>query len=497
MKKEKRRIRLSANRQGEILEKFMQEQGKDEFRRDDLKAWLSSQFEWFRSLPETAKASRISDFISRLKKMSGDKFRVLSRGGGKESVFKISDEPEPIKTPKRKYTEKFKRLYILIEWAYNSPIGVSKKDACKILNYKNEGISTQGLESINNQIKAMTGYSPFTMNKSHTFTDYDILEIDKEAVSLILEEYEDDLGGLELKNFKSSFVEEVKTVIKSDYNILKLFKESGEIKFSTGDADKLRKYMFSTVTAGTNEVAEKFQRLLKTRYDADLKIIGHPRYGFEIESWEALDLTLDRIKTLYENYFGKEIIPTKTVEEKEVFTEKEEVMINIIEQHIFHGKDGKMYLSELWKRLDEVEIKRGWDLLGLLKKSEQFKVEQHSDSNTYGLEYLITFSPKPIIYEEEEEKKEVIANENKEEPDTIYKALVGVKERGELSSVLNPREKQKFAEEYYIYSVEVDMKDKKAILEYLKLYWSTPNTVIELQDDVSGLEDKLKKILIS
>lgn len=494
MKKEKRRIRLSANRQGEILEKFMQEQGKDEFGRDDLKAWLSSQFEWFRSLPETAKASRISDFISRLKKMSGDKFRVLSRGGGKESVFRISDEPEPIKTPKRKYTEKFKRLYILIGWAYNSPIGVSKKDACKILNYKSEGISTQGLESINNQIKAMTGCSPFVMNKAHTFTDYDILEIDKEAASLILTEYEDDLGGLEL-NFKSSFIEEVKTVMKSDYNILRLFKESGEIRFSTGDADKLRKYMFSTVTAGTSEVAEKFQRLLKTRYDADLKIIGHPRYGFEIESWDALDLALDRIKALYKNYFGEEIIPTKTVEEKKVFTEKEEIIINIIEQHIFHGKDGKMYLSELWNRLDEIEIKRGWDLLGLLKKStEQFKVEQHS--NTYGLEYLITFSPKPIIYEEE--KKEVIANENKEEPDStsIYKALVGVKERGELASILNPREKQKFAEEYYLYSVEVDMRNKEAVLEFLKLYWSTPNTVISLQDDALGLEDKLKKILI-
>jgi len=490
MKKEKRRIRLSEDRQGEILEKFMQEQGEEEFERDDLKAWLSSQFEWFRSLPETAKASRISGFISRLKKMSGDKFRVLSRGGGKESIFKISDKLEP-KTSKRKYTEKFKRLYLLIGWAYNSPIGVSKKDACKILNYKNEGISTQGLESINNQIKAMTGYSPFTMNKSHTFTDYDILEIDKETAGLILEEYEDDLGGLELKNFKSSFVEEVKKVIKSDYNILRLFKESGEIKFSTGEADKLRKYMFSTVTAGTSEVAKKFQRLLKARYNADLKIIGLPRYGFEIESWDALDLTLDKIKALYENYFGEDIIPTKTVEEKEIFTEKEKVMINMIEQHVFHGKDGKMYLSELWKKLDEIEIKRGWDLLGLLKKSEQFKIEQHS--GTYGLEYLITFS-KPIIYEEEE-KKEIIA---KEEPDTttIYKALVGVKERGELASILNPREKKKFAEEYYIYSVEVDTENKEAVLEYLKLYWSTPNTVIEL-DDAPRLEDKLKKILIS
>ena len=492
MEKEKRRIRLSANKQEEILKKFMQEQGKEEFGRDDLRVWLSSQFEWFRSLSETAKASRISDFISRIKKISGDKFRVLSRGGGKESVFKISDEPEPIKTPKRKYTEKFKRLYILIGWAYNSPIGVSKKDASKILNYKSDGISMQGLESINNQIKAMTGYSPFTMDKSHTFTDYDILEIDKEAASLILEEYEDDLGGLELKNFKSSFVEEVKTAIKSDYNILRLFKESGEIKFSTGDADKLRKYMFSTVTAGTSDVAEKFQRLLKTRYNADLKIIGHPRYGFEIESWDALDLTLDRIKALYENYFGEEIIPTKTVEEKEV-SEKEEVMISIIEQHIFHGKDGKMYLSELWKRLDEIEIKRGWDLLRLLKKSEEFKIEQHS--GTYGLEYLITFSPKPIIYEEE--KKEIIAN--KEEPDTtttiIYKALVGVKERGGLASILNPREKQKFAEDYFLYSIEVNMKDREAVLEYLKLYWSTPNTVIELDDAL--VEDKLKKILIS
>ena len=170
-----------------------------------------------------------------------------------------------------------------------------------------------------------------------------------------------------------------------------------------------------------------------------------------------------------------------------------EVMISIIEQHIFHGKDGKMYLSELWKRLDEIEIKRGWDLLGLLKKSEEFKIEQHS--GTYGLEYLITFSPKPIIYEEE--KKEIIAN--KEEPDTtttiIYKALVGVKERGGLASILNPREKQKFAEDYFLYSIEVNMKDREAVLEYLKLYWSTPNTVIELDDAL--VEDKLKKILIS
>ena len=129
MEKSEKRMRLSIEKQHELLGKFVSEQGESEFGVKELNDWFE-QFGWYSKLPEKTKESRVSRFVSTMKKMYGDKFRTTSHhGGGHVSMWRISDKQleEKPKTREEKRNEKFKRLYLLVRKAYDSKLGVSKK----------------------------------------------------------------------------------------------------------------------------------------------------------------------------------------------------------------------------------------------------------------------------------------------------------------------------------------------------------------------------------
>lgn len=505
MENKEKRTRLSMEKQQELLGQFISERGETEFGVKELNDWFS-KFGWYSKLPEKTKEYRLIGFISVMKKMYGEKFRTVSQGGGHPSVWKISDS-EPTPEPKEKKTkrpnERFERLYLLVRKAYNSKIGVSKKDAVRILGYETEGISTQGLDSVNNRLEKTTGYRPFKMDKTHVFTGYDVITVDKEMASLIIEEYYKELGDLEVPVFESEYEAEVKAVIRKDYQNLLMFKKSGMVKFRGGEAEKFRKSVIGMTTMAADEVAEKYQETLKKRYNLELEIIGTPKWGFKVTSKEDLKDALIRIEKIFAEYFCEEIVPSERTEwEKETKrelapTDREKSMLGVIERDIFKGQTGNMFLSDLWGFMDTLGIKRGWDLLGLLKKNpDKFKIDQ-KDHSGY-TEVYVKYTAPTILPTTTPDIPEVVEPENEypsqpEERKQTYKAYVGFSSREDKpSELLSPREMQKYKEDY-IYEIEVNLEDKKAVLEYLKLYWTSGNTIIA--EDKRKTEEMMVKIL--
>ena len=504
MENKEKRTRLSMEKQKDLLGKFISEREETEFGVKELNDWFS-KFEWYSKLPEKTKESRLIGFISVMKKMYGEKFRTISQGGGHPSVWKISDS-EPTIEPKKKTkrpNERFERLYLLIRKAYNSKIGVSKKDAVRILNYETESISTQGLDSVNNRLEKTTGYRPFKMDKTHVFTRHDVITVDKEMASLIIEGYYKELGDLEVPVFESEYESEVKAVIRKDYQNLLMFKKSGMIKFRGGEAEKFRKSVIGIATISADKVAEKYQETLKKRYDIELEIIGTSRWGFEVTSKEDLKDALIRIENIFAEYFCEEIVPSERTErEKETKreltpTDREKSMLGVIERDIFKGHDGNMFLSDLWSTFDTLGIKRHWDLLGLLKKyPEKFKISQ-KDHLGY-TEVYVKYTAPTILPTTTPDIPEMVEPENEypsqpEERKQTYKAYVGFCSRVDKpSELLIPKEKQKYKEDY-IYEIEVNLEDKRAILEYLKLYWTSGDTIIA--EDKRKTEEMMVQIL--
>lgn len=504
MENKEKRMRLSMEKQQKLLGQFISERGETEFGVKELNDWFE-QFGWYSKLPEKTKEYRLIGFISVMKKMYGEKFRTISQGGGHPSVWKISDSeptPEPKKKTKRP-NERFEKLYLLIRKAYNSKIGVSKKDAVRILGYETESISTQGLDSVNNRLEKTTGYRPFKMDKTHVFTGYDVITVDKEIASLIIEEYYKELGDLEVPVFESEYEAEVKAVIRKDYQNLLMFKKSGVVKFRGGEAEKFRKSVIGMTTMGADEVAEKYQEILKKRYDLELEIIGTSRWGFEVTSKEDLKDALIRIEKIFAEYFCEKIVPSERTElEKETKrelapTDREKSMLGVIERDIFKGQTGNMFLSDLWSTFDTLGIKRGWDLLGLLKKNpEKFKIDQ-KDHLGY-TEVYVKYTAPTILPTTTPDIPEMVEPENEypsqpEERKQTYKAYVGFCSRVDKpSGLLIPKEKQKYREDY-IYEIEVNLEDKRAILEYLKLYWTSGDTIIA--EDKRETEEMMVQIL--
>lgn len=502
MENKEKRMRLSMEKQQELLGQFISERGETEFGVKELNDWFS-KFGWYSKLPEKTKESRLIGFISVMKKMYGEKFRTISQGGGHPSVWKISDSeptPEPKKKTKRP-NERFERLYLLVRKAYNSKIGVSKKDAVRILGYETESISTQGLDSVNNSLEKTTGYRPFKMDKTHVFTGYDVITVDKEIASLIIEEYYKEFGDLEVPVF-GEYEAEVKAVIRKDYQNLLMFKKSGMVKFRGGEAEKFRKSVVGMTTIGADEVAEKYQETLKKRYGIELEIVGTSRWGFEVLSKEDLKDALIRIENIFAECFCEEIVSSERTEwEKETKrelapTDREKSMLGVIERDIFKGQTGNMFLSDLWSTFDTLGIKRGWNLLGLLKKyPEKFKIDQ-KDHLGY-TEVYVKYTAPTILPTTTPDIPEMVEPENKypsqPEERKTYKALVGCSSRQDKpSELLNPQEVKKYREDY-VYSIEVDLENKKAILEYLKLYWTSEETMIA--EDMRETEEMMVQIL--
>ena len=282
-----------------------------------------------------------------------------------------------------------------------------------------------------------------------------------------------------------------------------MFKKSGKILFRGGEAEKFRKSVIGMTTIGADEVAEKYQETLKKRYGLELEIIGTSRWGFEVTSKEDLKDALIRIENIFAEYFCEEIVPSERTEwEKETkrelaLTDREKSMLGVIERDIFKGQDGNMFLSDLWITFDNLGIKRGWDLLGLLKKNpEKFKISQKDHlGNT---EVYVKYTAPTILPTTTPDIPEMVEPENEyplqpEERKQTYKAYVGFSSREDKpSELLIPREMQKYKEDY-IYEIEVNLEDKKAILEYLKLYWTSGNTIIA--EDMKKTEEMMVQIL--
>lgn len=498
MENKEKRMRLSMEKQKDLLGKFISEQGESKFGVNNLKDWFS-QFGWYTKLSESAKKSRLTGFIALMKEMCGEKFRTVSQGGGRNSVWIISEEPLPEQPKRKNHSERTERLYLLVKKAYESKIGVSKTDAAQILGHETIKISTQGLISINSRLERLTGFAPLKMDKSHTFTEYDVITVDRDAASLIVEE----IGDLEVPVFESKYETEVRAAIRRDYQNLLMFKKSGRVMFKGGDAEKLRKSIMGATTIGADKVAEKYQETLRKRYGIELEIIGVPNRGFEIASKDDLKEALIKIESVFAEYFCEDIVPSERTEwrketERELtLTEQEIFKLSVIEENIFKGQSEGMFLSDLWKGFDNLGIKRGWDLLGLLKKNpEKFKIDQ-KDHLGY-TEVYVKYTAPTILPTTTPDIPEMVEPENEypsqpEERKQTYKAYVGFSSREEKpSELLIPREMQKYKEDY-IYEIEVNLEDKKVVLEYLKLYWTSGDTIIA--EDKRKIEEMMVQIL--
>jgi hypothetical protein len=53
----------------------------------------------------------------------------------------------------------------------------------------------------------------------------------------------------------------------------------------------------------------------------------------------------------------------------------------------------------------------------------------------------------------------------------------------------------RFAGEYYLYHITVRLDDKKAVLEYLKTYWTNESTFVVDDNTPYYWENQLKKVL--
>lgn len=475
MKNGEKRTYVSMKKQDELLAKFVQQHGGAGFTTADLLDWFD-QFEWFRKLSKNSRESRVFGFISILKKKYGENLKKMNRT--RPYLWKIESETPKIKDPE---VRNFGKLGKLVSVVYNSKLGgISKKDAAKILGYKDSNaINTGVICSINERIERATGFKPFMIDKTHTFVSYDVITINKEMASLIIESYKE-LQDITPLSLESEYEKDVKAMIRRDYNNLKLFEKSGKIRVASGDGERFRKSVIGEECLGADKLAERYQEVLKARYGVELEVFGQPRKEYGVGSLEDLKLALDTIKYFFAETFGEEIIhyekpetPTIQLSEEDYGSpEFESNILGILKDNVFKGKQYMMTLPDIWKNLENLGIKRGWGLLELLKKHpENFRVEMNSKPGY--VESEITYIPtiEPKIQQEVEEEYKPESPKVEEKVTTKLEVLVGLQDRDyKLSELLEPQEFQKYREDY-IYSITVDLGNKKSILEYLKLYY--------------------------
>ena len=515
MKTEKR-VYLSKGKQIEIIENFFTSYGAEkEFSIKDLDRFLAG-YDWYIKTPEPAKYARLENLIALMKNSYGERIKRINDGEiGVPAKWVLEGSPKA--EPKAKKIEKpavkkkrgcsLKRVnefYNLIKIASESKIGISKREIRVCMNYKTKMLTENNIKSLNNLFELETGFRPLIIDKSHKFVDYDVLHVDNEMASLILEELLKKLKGVEPASpvIEDGLEKVVKSTIRKDYDLLKMFKKkSRKLSFRGGGAERFKKSIVGTQTLSASVVAERFQETLDRRYGIKLDIFGLPKGGFELRSSEEdLKDALIKIESIFAEYFCEDIVPREYTEwEKETKreltpTDQEKSMLGVIERDIFKDKDGDMFLSDMWNSFDTLGIKRGWDLIGLLKKNpEKFKID-YKDHKGYTEVYVRYTAPvieisEPVVVipettasdilpsdvgpenelqQKEEEKKEEIRKEEGGEYQ-IYFGFTNEEDLIELCKNPSCVQIDKDGEYYMCVFFANNSMDKKTMLELLRL----------------------------
>lgn len=500
MENKEKRTRLGKEQRLEIIKAFVAQQCGKEFTVETFIGYLEG-FDWFKKLSDQSKSERALRYIKEMKEYFGDNFKQIRKGAGNRPgkyVVSETEETKPEETKPETYnTEEIRKLYLVVKKVDESRVGVSKKDVAELTGIKLTG---NWLDTINTSLENMTGYRPFILVKSE-FVNYDILRIaDKEVAKLVIQELAEKLDGPEpiMPSF-NDFETFIKKVIRNDYITLKMFLPSNTIYYKNGDLVRFRKAILgekSKVTIGIDRVAEIFQEMLKRRYGIDLSFVGRSRNYVCVMDSENREKTRDalkRIEEVFAEYFCEDIVNReRTIWEQENQksnepSSDEKSKLEIIENIIFKGKDGGIYLSELWKKFDKLNIKRGWDLLGLLKKCpEKFKIDTKQHSAGYTEDFILYTAPiKEEPHKEEEqqpqpviesEENEVMVVEETSKPDNSkFKVITAFSERLDIEffcGKLEHKDIKKHREDYII-EVEVDKTSKSSVLEFMKLYYAS------------------------
>lgn len=512
---EKEKQRLSSERKTEIIDNFRLEQGTTQFNVGDIINYLSDLDE-YKKLSPKQKYNKAAAMVISMRKKYPHEFETIQSGHrGTPAIWRFTkvfmsiEETSEKKTGHEKQLEK---LYNLINYAASSKIGVSKEDAGLIIGYKSK-MNESVIESLNDQYEKITGLRPLKIDRRHIYVESDTIFVEKDESSLILEDLMSKLKTEPtLPTFESKYVDTVKEKIRKDYYMLLMFKPKCKLSYYGvgSDAKKFKEYIVSRNSVSAEEVAERFTRRCKERYGIELtELVGIPREGYTINK-EELDQALSRIKKVFKEYFNEDLIDEETVEERKkesvTITDYEKYIIKIIEKVFFNGKSGGMYLSDIWKKFDEVHIPRGWDLSGLIKKfPERFKINEHMPRPGTGSESFVTYEAEPEPVKEVEIIKEVPVYVpvyvEPPKPKNLY-IVVGFKNKidslSDIRGFLEINDFQKYHEDY-LYKIGIDLENKKSVLEFLKIYYQSLKTddIVVVYEDIPSLVKKLEGIILN
>ena len=540
MEKSEKRTRLTEEQQRELVNDFILKQGSNPFTVGDFKNYLT-RFDWFKKLSDKAKDNRSNRYLYIMRDILGGRLKTTpcySGGHKAPNSYVISDkegvaEEKSAATPKPKRRcseETIRKFYLIMKRASESKVGISKKDVETIMGYKTS-MTTSSVVNLNEYICKETGFRPFVIADS-LFVDYDILRVDHETALLILDDLKEKIGSEPTMPEFEDFERVVKSIIRRDYFALSMFKNNNTIQNTTGDIQQFKEFVVGkkkSAYIGYDKICEIFYHNLEKRYKLsengiDIRFSSRFRKHITILDTSGnpeIRKALDRIASVYAEYFCENIVESekKILEVEDNTTLREKSRLEIIETLFFKNKSGEMFLSDLWKKFDETDTPRGWDLLGLLRKyPEKFRIERFANKSNGG------YSEDKIIYtapkEEESEVDQLAAQEEeiqkdiKPNPETIndtvvddvsgkgtkkrvLEATIGFKEYSEKPSVfLNPGEVMMFDTYYYMYKIEVDLDDKNSIFEFLKLYWTTGGKTILCDGELCDIEHELRELLV-
>jgi hypothetical protein len=360
------------------------------------------------------------------------------------------------------------------------------------------------------------------LDKSHIFVGYDILQIgSKEEAEMVLEELKGKLKEEPEMPVFEDYEGVVKSVIKKDYSILSMFMKSSTILQENGDVETFRESIVAkTVTLGVDKVAEIFKENLKRRYDINLSFICRPRKYITIvdkEDNSNVREAMKKIESVYAELFCEDIVdPERTIWEQDLKkestpNEQEQAILNMIEHAVFNGEDGELFLSEIWRKLDLLNVNRGWKILDLVKKCpEKFTIGNKSNDSgitEFYIEYTSPVKEVAVVEEETQEEQHteskpvVKEGEHQVEGDTI-EVYVGFSNREDIrmfcGEELNHREVCKYHEDY-VCKVILDKNNKKAVLGFLKLYYASMKTqeITIIYEGSSRLAKELEDLLMN
>ena len=536
MGKSEKRIYLTLENQKEIVRAFFIEwKGKD-FGRKEFKEFLTKNYDWFAKADQSVQSSRLENLISVMKNMYGKKLeRVYGGQPGVKSTWLlpiVATEivPEAEEKPKLKRktkaekpkrhcsVERIKAFYNVVRAASRPLGGITKSDLSTIMGYKNKSMASQGIESLNNLFELETSIRPLKVDKSHRFINLDIIQVEKIAAELIMEDLLEKLKGVEPDEPKIEYESIVKSIIKSDYYTLKMFEGKSRLEYRNSDAMLFRKNVIGdcnvTIIGNSNSiesVVRSFVESLLNRYKIEIEIDVKPyQYIQLVSSQDDLKEALKKIEDIYAEFFCEDVVPhERTVLAAEIKKETqpdvvESDMITIVEDLLFKKKSGSLFISKIWEELDKRHIERHWDILAVLKKCPRFSVIDITGES--GIEPCVIYTapkPDPIeeVHKDEENSEEIL--EVLESPKTGIeneKIYVGFSQRLDIQYFcreMDYREIGKYHEDYLV-AIDIKMQEKYYILALMELLCAAERSdvITLIYDDIKGLKSLLKEKLL-